>query len=209
MNIISVHFPKAGGHSLFMQLLCLLGDSLLADYDHDPLGPNAVQTVAALPPGTRMVHGHFRAARYAKVGNAFRFTFLRHPVDNLLSIFFYWLALPEATNAWHEKTLEARPTIEEFAQYAPIQRLMSDTYFGGYDMSRFDLVGFSETRSADYRKLGNMIGLPIDPSIHLNQTEGDREQRARITSDAGLMRRLSALLSDDIRFYEKQRKIWS
>src|SRR5215213_337469 len=210
MNIVSVHFPKAGGHALLVQLRYLLRDSLLEDYSHDPLGPNAGELVDDLPLGIRMVHGHFRAARYDKVKNAFRFTFLRHPVDNLLSQYFFWQTYPDAdVHSLHAKFLRERPTIEKFAGSAPIRRLMSEMYFGGYDMARFDLVGFIETRSADYRKLNQVAGLPLDPDIRLNETATHHEERAAIKSDALLMSRISALLSDDIRFYQRQRAIWS
>src|SRR5688572_6285080 len=125
MNVVSVHFPKAGGHALLVQLQYLLGDNLLVDYEHDPLGPHAAQVVEELPPGVRLVHGHFRAARYDKVRNAFRFTFLRHPVDTLLSHYFFWqtFSAPDS-QSWHVKFLSDKPTIEEFAQFGPIRRLM-------------------------------------------------------------------------------------
>src|SRR5215216_4389072 len=142
MNIVSVHFPKAGGHALLVQLRYLLRDSLLEDYSHDPLGPNGGEVVDELPLGIRMVHGHFHAARYEKVENAFRFTFLRHPVEYQLSQYFFWRTFPEFDpDSAHAKFLREMPTIEEFARSGPTRRMMSQTYFGRYDMSRFDFVG--------------------------------------------------------------------
>jgi hypothetical protein len=89
MKCISVHYPKAGGSSLRVQFEWLLGPALLLDYGNDPLGSNGRLSVNSLPPEIRMVHGHFKAARYKNVPDAFRFTFLREPVENLLSIFFF------------------------------------------------------------------------------------------------------------------------
>jgi hypothetical protein len=210
MKIISLHFPKAGGNSLRIQFEKHLGSSLLLDYDHDPLGPNATQTIEELPPGTRMVHGHFRAVRYDQMRDAFRFTFLRNPIENLLSIYYFWGTLPEnGSNPWHSKFLREKPTVEEFAKkYTPLQRLMSETYFGGYDMSRFDFIGFNASRLIDIPKLSKMIGLPLDATVQVNRTETGWERRAEIKNDPTVMARLSALLADDISFFEKQRAIW-
>jgi hypothetical protein len=209
MKIISLHFPKAGGSSLRVQFEKLLGSDLVLDYHHDPLGPHAAQTVDKLPPGKRMVHGHFRATRYARVNDAFRFTFLRNPIENLLSIYFFWLTFPEHGNPWHSKFLLEKPTIEEFAKYPPLRRLMSETYFGGYDISGIDFVGFHETRLADVPKLSAMIGLPLDATLQLNRTESGWESRAEIENDCKKIETLSLLLADDLRFFEKQRAKWS
>ena len=79
---VSVYYPKAGGSSLKIQLERMLGESLLQDYEHHPLGPHAMEEIDELPPKYKMVHGHFRASRYSRLRNRFLFTFL----CNLLTI---------------------------------------------------------------------------------------------------------------------------
>ena len=207
MKIISVHFPKAGGSSLRVQIERLMGESLLLDYGHDPLGRFGKETVHELPPGIRMVHGHFRAARYA-IGDAFRFTFLREPVENPLSHYFFWQKAGPFGSPWHSKFLSEWPTIVEFARYEPLRNLMSEGYFGGYDMSRFDFVGFNETRIDDYARLGTMLGLTLDGALHTNRMEGSWTERAAIKHDARISATLRSLLANDLRFYEKQRAAW-
>jgi hypothetical protein len=209
MKLISLHFPKSGGTSLRIQFERLLGSRLLLDYNHDPLGPNAGIADHELPLGHRMVHGHFRAGRYDEVRDAFRFTFLRNPVENLLSIYFFWQTYPEQGNPWHSKFLREKPAIAEFAKYGPLRRLMSETYFGGYDMSRFDFVGFHETRSTDIPKLGELIGLPLHALFEANRTVGGWERRTEFKNDQKKIKDLSDILADDLRFFEKQRAIWT
>jgi hypothetical protein len=208
MKIISVHFPKAGGSSMRIQLERLAGQNLLLDYGHDPLSRYGSETVSELPTGICMVHGHFRPARYAQVSDALRLTFLRDPIENLLSIYFYWQTVPLTGNSWHSKFLSEWPTIVEFAQWSPLQCLMSETYFGGFDMSRFDFVGFNETRLSGYEKLGKMIGLPLDGTIHSNQTKGSWIGRMEMRHDPRIGPQLRSLLAKDLRFFEKQRAIW-
>jgi len=76
-------------------------------------------------------------------------------------------------------------------------------------MARFDFIGFMETRSADYQTVSDLIGLPLNAGIHFNETRDDRNERTAIRHDTAMMGRLTALLADDVRFYERQREIWS
>ena len=200
---VSVHFPKAGGSSLKVQLESGLGSGLLQDYEHHPLGPHGMEEVDELPPQYKMVHGHFRASRYAKLKNRFLFTFLRNPVDNLISIYFFWREFPPTDFYWHLKFLKEKPTILEFARYAPYQRLMSETYFDGFDMNRFDFIGFHETRRDDYLKLASLIDLPLSGDVHVNKTENGSEERAAITQSNKTMGELADLLGDDLDFYHR------
>ena len=200
---VSVHFPKAGGSSLRVQLESMLGESLLLDNEHHPLGPSAMEEVAELPFQYKLVHGHFRASRYAKLRNCILFTFLRQPVDNLISIYFFWRYFPRCGVYWHTKFLDEKPSILEFARYAPFRRHLSETYFGGFDMNRFDFIGFHETRRDDFPKLGSLINLPLSGNVHANKTENDQEERATIMHSKQTMGALTDLLADDVAFYDR------
>ncbi len=201
--IVSVHFPKAGGSSLRIQLESMLGESLLQDYAHHPLGPHAMEEVDELPCKYKMVHGHFRASRYSNLKNRFLFTILRNPVENLISIYFFWRDFPPSDNSWHLKFLNEKPSIVEFARYAPLRRHMSDAYFGGFDMKAFDFIGFHEARREDYLKLGALTSLPLSGEVHTNRTENGHEERAAIMSSQKTMRELEDLLADDLTFYNR------
>jgi hypothetical protein len=198
-----VHFPKAGGSSLKVQLIDMLGENLLLDYEHHPLGQHAMEEVYELPPQYTMVHGHFRASRYTKLRERFLFTFLRNPVDNLVSIYFFWRDFPDTGNYWHSKFLREKPSILEFARYGPFQRHMSEAYFGGFDMNHVDFIGFHETRMDDYRKLESLINLPLRGDLHANKTENGREERAAMMQSKETMGALADLLADDLRFYDQ------
>lgn len=201
--VVSIHFPKAAGYSLQVQFVKLLGDRVALDYTHDPLTSTGWET-AEFPDGKRLVHGHFRARRYASA-NAYWMTFLRHPVDNLISIYFYWKALPEAGHALHARFLRERPTILEFATYPGITCLMSQTYFGNFDMGRFDFIGFYENRDTDIPCLAKDLGLPLSASVHENRT-GETIERRELEADVSVRRRLTDLLAADVAFYERLRR---
>ena len=200
---ISVHFPKAAGSSLKAQFEALLGDQVLFDYGHDPLVVPDRQAVA-FPAGKRLVHGHFHPSRYDPT-EGYWLTFLRHPVDNLFSIYFFWIDLPEPGHGVHARFLRERPSVLEFAAYPGISTLMSETYFGGFDMRRFDLIGFHETRAADLGRLGADLGLSLAAETHENRT-ADTAERQEMKADPALRRRVADLLAADMAFYDRLRR---
>jgi hypothetical protein len=200
-RIVSVHFPKAAGTSLKTQFMKLLGTKVALDYDHDPLTPAGTET-ADFPEGKILVMGHFRARRYAS-SDAFWMTFLRHPVDNLISTYFFWKGLP-VSNGLHARFLREQPTILEFASYPGFKALMSETYFGGFDMNRFDFIGFYETRKSDIPRLAKALNLPLVASVYENRTSAS-DERLEVESDRSLRRNLTDLLAADVAFYERLR----
>jgi hypothetical protein len=203
-RIVSLHFPKAAGTSLRAQLTKLLGDEIAFDYNHDPLTSAGAET-ANFPCGKRLVHGHFRAQRYA-AAVAYWMTFLRYPVDNLISIYFYWKCVQEPSHAIHARFLSECPSILEFARYPALANLMSETYFGGFDMRRFDFIGFYETRGTDIPRLAADLGLPLVADVHENRTPESVEQR-NLKADLSVRRQLIDLLFADVKFYERMRSV--
>jgi hypothetical protein len=195
-----VHFPKAAGTALRKQFVALLGDAVHNDTDHDPLiSPRA--NPVAFPEGRRVVHGHFRPDRYV-CADGYLMTFLREPVDNLISTYFYWRGFRKPVHDLLARFLRDRPSLVEFATYPGIQRLMSETYFGGFDMERFDFIGFHETRDRDMRALASILHLDLDGSIRDNKTRATLG-RLWTTMDCNTISRVRRHLADDIDFYNR------
>ena len=180
----------------------LLGDKVVLDYDHDPLSPAGLET-ADFPDGKTLVMGHFRAQRYASA-HAFWMTFLRHPVGNLISIYFFWKAFPES-HGLHARFLREQPSILEFAMYPGFRALMSETYFRGFDMNRFDFIGFYESRDSNIPRLAKALNLPLVAAVHENRTSESAE-RLEVESDVSVRRKLTDLLAEDVAFYERLRR---
>lgn len=215
-TIISIHTPKAGGTTMLNLWKQVFGeDGVLLDYGDPPANPSANfiidpigwadQRPTVLPGQVRVVHGHFRPGKYDLIKDAYRLTMLRHPVDNLISIYCYWKKIPPQPNAVHQYFLSNNLDIVGLARLPIMQNLYSDTYFGGWDMRRLDFIGRHEARTDDLLRLSTMLGVSIDTELHLNATEpeGVNQKKETILSDSKTMHRLSDLLIEDIRFYEK------
>lgn len=211
MKFLYIHFPKAGGTSLSWQLDEHFPGQILADYSHAPVGGGDIRhirTEAWPDQSIKGVRGHLHPSRYVNWCDVL-FTILREPVDNIISIYFFWLGFP-ATGPIHTKFLEERPSIEEFAKRYPLRNLMSEEYFGDFDMDLFDYVGFSDLRQEAFDGISSLIGVPLKHEVHLNKTDVAHEGvRQAIGIDKRLIASLRSTLQDDIRFYENMRAKWS
>src|SRR5262245_8416038 len=211
LELVSVHFPKAAGTSLAKNLRAHFGEALALDYGHDPVNPDhRLSEAPMLPAGTRAVHGHFRGDRYREFRGAFRITFLREPVSNLVSIYFFWRSFPAHGNATHDRFVAEQPSITDFARHcSPIRRLMSMSYFGGVDMGCFDLVGFYETWERDMARLSTLLGGSLSSDLYVNRTNyAEAGNRQALMEDAATLATLRSLLADDVAFYEAARQRW-
>ena len=200
MKVLSVHLPRTGGTSLWGEFSNALGKEFLADYDHDPLGENASKRLP-FPDRKRILHGHFRPYTYQADGT-YLVTFLRHPVSLVLSFYCFLKNWGVPSHELHKRLLKEQPSVVQFARWPQIQRLASQTYFGDFDMHRFDFIGSFENRAADLKRLGAELGLALEGVLHDNRLVKDAE-RERLKSDPALQSELAELLREDIVFYYK------
>jgi len=198
--VLSTHMPKAGGTSLLRQFQKIFGDGVL---HHLPDHP---QTSPALPidDSVRVVHGHFHPQVYDHVSPAFRCTFLREPVDNLISIYLYWQELTCEGGPEYRRFMLEKPTLLELAAYPGLRRLASDAMYGGFDMDRFDFIGFHDDRHADMAELGRQLGLPLSGGVWENRTQDLAHRGRELRADTALCAQVRAVLADDVAFYQDQ-----
>lgn len=214
-HLISVHFPKAGGSAFRSELVATFGEaSILSDYDCDPVDPTNPLWID--PEGFmrsrpyhvrpyRIVHGHFPIVKYDLVPEAYRVVMLREPIENLISIHYFWRSLfdsPVRGHATYEYVKRQRLSLLALAEIPSLRWLMSKSYFGGYDMRRFSVIGAHERRSEFFASISSLIGRTLDTNRRENITPIS-EERGNISSDMRLIARLRHLLQDDIRFYER------
>jgi hypothetical protein len=206
-----VHVPKAGGSSLLRALERAYGAAFRTDYRDNPADPLSQRVLdpasylargERFPAGVDCVHGHFHPGKYAIDDGVVLATILREPVDNLISIYSFWKNLPRGHDALHDYFLDRQLGVLECARLPLLRRLLSETYFGGFDMGRFDLIGRHDDRAAALRRLGGLVGASLDVDLHENATPKD-ERRLEMSEDRALRHRLEQLLADDIRFYQR------
>jgi hypothetical protein len=194
-------------------LLAAFGSEKLAlVYDFDPVDPANPMWIApswffnrrpqTIAPHTA-VHGHLPASQYDLVPGAARIVMLREPVENLISIYYYWLQIFQTDTVGHaifEFVKANRLSLLEVAELPALRRLMSSSYFGGYDMRRFDVIGVFERQEAFRTAVSSLVDLEIPAEGKVNVTTPS-EERGNVLCDTKLMAKLRHLLADDIRFF--------
>lgn len=210
IKIISVHLPKSAGTSLAAGLEKTFGERLHVDNTDDPVNPlsQRVQNPKIYFNRARKVdeniaclHGHFHPGQF-DLNDVFLLTVLRHPIDNILSIYYFWKSSPPHGNPLHDYFIANRLSLIDFANLPAIRHLYNETYFGGFDMNRFNILGRYEDRAGFFYKIKDSIGLELDQSICKNVTPMHPE-RLEDLHNMALLNSLRDILKCDIDFYEK------
>jgi hypothetical protein len=207
LDLISLHVPKAFGTSLGEVLAEHYGQRcVLRDYDTSLEADTGERCLSRpdLQPETVAIHGHFPAIRYTDMPARRRITFLRDPVRRTISHFFFWQTEPRHGNALHDRLLDERLGLLEFAKLPAIRRFYSGTVFGGCDMRSFDLVGIVEDLERDWPRFQRLTGIHAQlPHLNRNRYPGYAEIADRVMSDQALPRELHRILAEDIEFYAR------
>lgn len=223
-KIIFVHQSKAGGTTLVQSLRETYGR---ANVYHDSDNSNLVGMALwrrklnlMIQPYRNyedrakyeVIHGHIYVSKYRRVfPSAFNITFYRHPVQRVISTYYYWLRTPQlaAINLVCRWLHEERPSIVEFAarvngppkyfgKFLVPKRF--DYYCKLFAPERFDFVGITERMDDSMRLLKFHIPeLKIDVQPQRANPQKSVEERYQLTDYE--QRELSAILERRIGVY--------
>ena len=210
--IISVHVPKTAGTSFRHMLYDAFGDgsdirNLVNPLSRYSIDPDYYERHKIFSLGKyKVVHGHFSPNKYQYVKDAVRIAFLRHPVDNVISIYYYWKTLDRTDSPILNYVRDHKLSILEFASLPKIRWLYSKTYFGCYNMSAIDFLCEFNCYNDQLDRLSELLDIKLNKDICINRTGENnaciKELKEKTLSDSHVRNRLALLLADDISFYE-------
>lgn len=211
-TIISVHTPKVAGTSFRRLLQDTYGEcGVLLDYDDDPVNLNStvnidpdmyiLNPIINIDP-YNVVHGHFHPSKYDNLPECYRITFLRHPVENVISIYKFWSVHSDGAfdGPIFRYFKRHKLSLERFAMLPKIRFLYSSSYFGNFDMNKFNFIGDYKNYNDEIKRLENILEVKFAPILHLNNTDdfiGDSNPLLTKPS----FKKLSEILEQDIEFY--------
>ncbi|MEP9366028.1 sulfotransferase family 2 domain-containing protein [Xanthobacter sp. VNH20] len=221
VELVSVHVPKCAGTSLRLAVQRAYGEAaVFADYADgvaNPASPMNIDPVrffarwrtadwAQFP--YRAVHGHFHPNKYLTLPARVRATFLRHPVNRLVSHYHFWRRhWEDGPHPVRDYMNEQNLSLEEFAHLPTLRYFYTRLYFRDVDMGFFDFIGFHETAAEDVARLEKALGVTLELGRdNTNTTPEYARALDEVSCDAEQTRRLRALLNDDIAFYETLRE---
>ena len=213
-TLVSVHFPKTAGTSFGLALRQCYGEGLQEDYgmlalntprvrrEWDAIRSGLATRFDGGPPAA--IHGHFLPLKYriALRNHPTRYvTWLRHPVERLLSHYYFWQRThAAATPAQPLRYRVAREqwSLERFC-LAPQLRNLYSQYLWGFPPSRFDFIGITERYESDLAAFARRFlpGAATAERARVNTERGD----ASYPVDPELRTRIERHHADDMRLY--------
>ncbi|MEZ5293359.1 MAG: hypothetical protein R2745_19915 [Vicinamibacterales bacterium] len=213
--IVSVHMPKTAGRSFEAALRRRFGAAILEDYGTYPLNtPPGVRQRAAIEAclahasqafdGIDCIHGHFLPIRYLLLASARPVTFvtwLRHPVQRVLSHYHYWHRAydPATAPPLHRRVVEEQWSLERFCLSDEMRNVYAQ-FLWGFPIDNFDFVGITEHYDDDLAYFARRY-LEIEiPSERVNAVLAPGEGHQ---VDPDLERRIAACHARDMALYER------
>jgi len=214
--LVSVHFPKTAGTSFGVALRARYGSRLLEDYATLPLQrPRGWREWEAMRAGARArrcilrcaaVHGHFLPVKYRialRGRRADHVTWLRDPVERLLSHFHYWKRTAEVATpaqALRYRMVREDWSLERFC-LGPELRNLYRQYLWGFPPDRFAFIGITEHYEAELADLGSrLLGEPT--AFTVERARGNPERTTpRYRVDPALRARIEHHHAADMALY--------
>lgn len=197
IELISIHIPKTAGRSLLKALTDAYGVEQVLVVNRKSFREGRREALDELKKRitsqTRVIHGHIHIADIRPLLDEYPaaklITFLRDPVDRVISHYFHEKRILQETGHLSAQKQVAVDTLLNYAEVEQSCNLMS-RFLGGMPLSRFFFVGFFENFSNDLQRLMWLIGKPLKEipkeNINLSQSANRNtitiEERALIAS---------------------------
>jgi len=214
--LVSVHFPKTAGTSFGVALRQCFGDRLREDYAMLPLNqPRARRVWQAVRAGFRAradaswpdaIHGHFLPVKYRialRARPVHYVTWLRDPVERLLSHYYYWQRTATAATPaqpFRHRVAREQWSLERFC-FAPQMRNLYSQYLWGFPASRFHFIGITERYESDLAEFADRF-LPGAPPASRARVNPERRD-ARYMIAPALRERIARHHDADMALYER------
>ena len=198
--IVSIHVPKCAGTSFRRILTEICGARIWFNYgtifSREQARPELV------PPGTRFIHGHFLADAFDGLFPSRRLlTWVRHPVDRLVSNYHHFLRSPDMRDdccrALHERGLSLR-------QFADLEWMRNEAsrYLAGKPVRDFEFVGIAERFEESVGRFCRSFGFRNPARIPRENLNPERSG-GRYDIDPGDVAYIAERNAADLAWYEE------
>lgn len=185
--IISIHIRKAAGTSFRKALQEYYKNNLLLDYG-DEIGSShissqekriksqayAFKNEDEIISKYKIIHGHFFGHKYSTYETSLEYaTFLRDPVQRVLSNFYYLQRNPDRKNPDGAMIHQQGFTLEDYIEHKDARNLQSQ-FLGNKKLSEFKFIGLSE----QYKRSVCLFNHIFNTSLKYNHVENTNPNRS-------------------------------
>ena len=208
LELISLHIPKTAGTSFRKILEKQYGPALtrLDIRNGKLLVDGKLFWGSSLPAKSKVIHGHFMypALRQCLAEGKEKpkmITWLRHPVERVISNYYYLAERMARELNEEEKGLnllmKMQKSLPEYAESDFARNRMSK-FLEGTEPEDFFFIGLSERFESDVKELAALLGWKPGELPHVNKTGDYREG-----IDPEILERIAALNEKDMELYER------
>lgn len=216
--LISLHLPKTAGSSFRRFLDDLYGDTLRALYAEHETAPHLVGSVD-LAADLRCLHGHFQADAFLdRLPGARLVTWMRHPVERVVSSYFQFLRHPKsvAESDFNRRFFENGWSLMEFARLPEIRRQIR-WYLNAVPLESFFFIGLTERYADSIRLFCHLLGQPGPAALETVNLNPEKAPGERYALPAAQRSELEGLYAEELvlyrhveaRFEEQSRQAFS
>lgn len=213
--IISVHLPKTAGKSFEAALRARFGAGLVEDYGSFPMNTprlerertamQACLSNAEAPfEGVDCIHGHFLPVKYLLLASRRAVTFVtwvRHPVQRLISNYHYWRRAydPDTARALHRRVVEEDWPLDRFCLCEEMRDMYAQ-FLWAFPVDNFAFIGVTEHYDDDLADFAcRHLGTTATPE----RLNSGSPPGAVYDVDPGLARRIEAFHARDMALYQR------
>lgn len=199
--------PKTGGMTFRTHLERIYGKKLVfhdytpcghPDYKNEPPPPYLLK-ILRNPKKPTIIHGHFLMRRYTHIPNLNYITWMRNPVDRLISHYYFWLRGPDPNHEYCNKLVKKGLSITAFAQ------LMSNMFskrFAPLDIKDFAFIGLTEQFNNSLKLFYAMYAPDKQPDMSIYENRNVANQSGWKLSNKK-RRKIEKINSKDMKLYRQ------
>jgi hypothetical protein len=203
--MVSMHLPKTGGSSFRAFLEEHYGRSLRCLYAPEEIDPERIPGLE-IDPGTRCLHGHFQADAFdERFPEAIKITWMRDPVERIISNYFQYLRHPnEDDYEFNRRLISEGWSLMRFARDEGMREAMR-WFFNAVPLESFFFVGIVEEYEASMKLLAHLMRLNPSGWEEKANVNPSKVPASRYVLTKAQRDELSALYAEEIEVYQLAR----
>jgi hypothetical protein len=212
--LVAVHLPKTAGTTFRDALQRVYGDRLRLDYDDRPLAGSrwsrraTAARHALAHAGQRMqapcTCGHFMPVKYATRRQARFCTWLRDPVQRVLSRYHHYLRHGQDETRHQRWGLVPGMDLEAFVRLPHYQDSYAE-YLWMFPLARFDFIGIVEDYDAELQRFASHFGIDADLLAGEARNRNPDKADPAYPVEPAMERLIRACNPRDVALYERAR----
>lgn len=207
-HLLSIHIPKTAGRTFREILRSQYGVNGVLSLDHHYLA-NRKERLEDYPTHRYpVIHGHLPYQQISKAGlpTSRYITWLRHPVDRVISNYYFYCSSEYPALKRRDPTKELIP-FERFIRRSTRRNIICK-YLEGMPLNDFFFVGFQDQFDTDIRKLGQKLGWQLNAehlALRINDNTKARQSAPSLSEE--LILKIRAYNEKDLALYEKAKQL--